>query len=132
MSKVISTKVCIVGGGPAGAVASLFLSKYGVAHVLVDRQVFPRDKVCGESFSGMVFHVLRELGLLEVFEQRGIIFRTWRVVLKLRPDRTLRIAFPRTATPRIHAMRRYFDHELLKEAMLSPMAVKKLTSINLL
>ena len=119
---MMRTKVCIVGGGPAGSTASLFLSRYGVPHILVDRQEFPRDKVCGESFSGMVFHVLRELGLLEVFEQRGVIFRTWRVVLKLRPNQILRIEFPKTATPRIHAMRRFFDHELLSEATLSPLA----------
>ncbi len=70
----------------------------------------------------MVFHVLRELGLLEVFEERNIIFRTWTVVLKLRPDRMLRFEYSRKATPRIHAMRRHFDHELLKEASLSPLA----------
>ena len=32
----IKTTICIVGAGPAGATASIFLCKMGIAHVIVD------------------------------------------------------------------------------------------------
>ncbi|MFX4447000.1 FAD-dependent monooxygenase, partial [Acinetobacter baumannii] len=49
---MLKTKVCIVGSGPAGAVASLYLSKFNIPHILIERKKFPRDKVCGDCFDG--------------------------------------------------------------------------------
>lgn len=53
--------VVISGAGPAGTMASAFLSKHGISHVLVDKSVFPRDKICGDALSGKVFSVLKKL-----------------------------------------------------------------------
>ena len=64
MQKII-TPICIVGGGPAGLVASLNLSKNKIHHVLIDKFTFPRDKVCGENFDGRVKHVLNREGKIE-------------------------------------------------------------------
>src|SRR5688572_3997482 len=41
--------------------ASAFLSKEKIAHVVIDKAVFPRDKVCGDALSGKVLPVLRKL-----------------------------------------------------------------------
>jgi len=38
--------VLVVGGGPAGSTAARVLTRAGVDVVVVDRQEFPRDKVC--------------------------------------------------------------------------------------
>lgn len=46
--KIVHTKVCIIGAGPAGAATSIFLSKEGVSHIIVDAATFPRDKICGD------------------------------------------------------------------------------------
>ena len=40
--------VVIVGAGPAGATAAYYLAKAGHSVILIDRQSFPRDKVCGD------------------------------------------------------------------------------------
>ena len=56
------TDVCIVGAGPAGTIASLFLAKEGVSCLLADKAEFPRDKICGDGISGWVLTVLNELG----------------------------------------------------------------------
>ena len=40
--------VLIVGAGPAGAVAAYYLARAGVNVWLLDKQSFPRDKVCGD------------------------------------------------------------------------------------
>ena len=40
--------VLVVGGGPAGSIASLVLARGGVDVALVDKSAFPRDKACGD------------------------------------------------------------------------------------
>ena len=55
----------IVGGGPAGATAALYAQRHGLAALLLDKQCFPRDKVCGDALSGKTVAILHELGLFE-------------------------------------------------------------------
>lgn len=52
------TTVCIIGAGPAGAAAALQLNQLQIPCVVVDKAVFPRDKVCGDGLSGKVITVL--------------------------------------------------------------------------
>lgn len=56
-----STDVLIVGAGPAGVTTSLFLSKMGITHTIVDAAVFPRDKICGDGLDLKVIRVLHHL-----------------------------------------------------------------------
>lgn len=51
----------MLGAGPAGAGTALFLARHGIPHLLVDKAVFPRDKVCGDALSGKVVQILRQL-----------------------------------------------------------------------
>jgi menaquinone-9 beta-reductase len=55
------TKVCIVGAGPAGAAAALQLAQLGIQCIVVDKAVFPRDKVCGDGLSGKVITALNKI-----------------------------------------------------------------------
>ena len=57
----INTDVFIAGAGPAGATASLFLARMGIAHVIADAATFPRDKICGDGLDLKVIRVLRHL-----------------------------------------------------------------------
>ncbi len=57
----IQTRICIVGAGPAGATASVFLGKMGIPHVIVDASAFPRDKVCGDGLDLNVIRVLNHM-----------------------------------------------------------------------
>ncbi len=57
----ISADVCILGAGPAGVVASMFLAKNGIKPLLIDKGKFPRDKVCGDAISGKAVDVLKKL-----------------------------------------------------------------------
>lgn len=56
------TPIVVVGGGPGGSTCSHFLNQAGIAHLVLDKAHFPRDKVCGDALSGKVFSVLRKLG----------------------------------------------------------------------
>jgi geranylgeranyl reductase family protein len=58
---MIQTDLCIVGAGPAGATAALHLAKAGIPSVLIDKAVFPRDKICGDALSGKVVAELDRL-----------------------------------------------------------------------
>lgn len=55
----------IVGGGPAGSTAALYAARKGLKTLLLDKERFPRDKVCGDALSGKAVAVLEDLELLE-------------------------------------------------------------------
>lgn len=55
-----SYPVLIIGCGPAAAGASLFLSKAGIHHLILEKDSFPRDKICGDGCSGKTAYVLRK------------------------------------------------------------------------
>ena len=55
---MIETTVCIIGAGPAGAATALQLQQFNIPCVVVDKAVFPRDKVCGDGLSGKVLTAL--------------------------------------------------------------------------
>lgn len=58
---VISTDICIVGAGPAGAAAALYLHNRGQHCMLIDKAVFPRDKICGDALSEKVLMILNRI-----------------------------------------------------------------------
>ena len=63
-----SYDIIIIGGGPAGASAALFLEKRGYHIALLDQARFPRDKICGEFISPASDAILSELGVLDAIE----------------------------------------------------------------
>jgi geranylgeranyl reductase family protein len=54
--------VIIVGAGPAGAAAACHLGHHGLSVIMLDRQTFPRDKVCGDFLSPTALLELETLG----------------------------------------------------------------------
>lgn len=54
--------VVVIGSGPAGCVTSLFLRKYGLRVLMLERQQFPRYHI-GESLTGVSGDYIRELDL---------------------------------------------------------------------
>lgn len=58
---MIATDVCIIGAGPAGAAAALQLQQLNIPCVVVDKAVFPRDKICGDGLSGKVLTALNRI-----------------------------------------------------------------------
>ncbi len=57
--------VAVIGAGPAGSAAAATLARRGLDVVLVDQQVFPRDKVCGDGLIPDAHAALRRLGVLD-------------------------------------------------------------------
>ena len=58
---MLISRVGIIGAGPAGAAAALQLNQLGIDCVVVDKAVFPRDKICGDGLSGKVITCLNRI-----------------------------------------------------------------------
>lgn len=58
-----ATDVLVVGAGPAGSAAAAWSTRAGLDTVLVDAQVFPRDKTCGDGLTPRATGELQRLGL---------------------------------------------------------------------
>jgi flavin-dependent dehydrogenase len=64
--------VLIVGAGPAGSVAAALLARAGLRVRVVDRAVFPRDKLCGDTVNPGTLAILRRLGLAASVDVCGL------------------------------------------------------------
>jgi flavin-dependent dehydrogenase len=58
-----NASVIIVGGGLAGLCSAIHLSKTGIAVILIEKNDYPKHKVCGEYISNEVLPYLEWLGL---------------------------------------------------------------------
>ena len=59
----MANEVLILGGGVAGCAASIALARKGESVTLIEREVTPRHKVCGEFLSGEALEDLHALGI---------------------------------------------------------------------
>ncbi|MBA3273250.1 MAG: NAD(P)/FAD-dependent oxidoreductase [Chthoniobacterales bacterium] len=57
--------VAIVGAGPAGSACAALCAEAGFRTLLLEREKFPREKVCGDCLNPSVWPVLERLGLAQ-------------------------------------------------------------------
>src|SRR5437762_14336863 len=57
--------VAIVGGGPAGSTCAAFCAGAGLRTLLLEREKFPREKVCGDCLNPSCWPVLNRLDLVQ-------------------------------------------------------------------
>lgn len=58
--------VVVVGAGPAGSAAAYHLALNGMSTLLIDRQRFPRTKVCGDALTPRALRALSRMGLASI------------------------------------------------------------------
>ena len=58
-----SADVIVVGAGPAGASTAYHLARAGVDVLVLEKQSFPRDKVCGDGLTPRATRQLIEMGI---------------------------------------------------------------------
>jgi len=63
--------VVIIGAGPAGSSAAILLAGAGWSVALIEKQLFPRRKVCGECIAASNLPLLSALGVGTEFERRA-------------------------------------------------------------
>ena len=57
--------VVVAGGGPAGSSTAYHLAKRDVRVLVVDKEAFPRDKICGDGIAPRAVRTLYKMGLQE-------------------------------------------------------------------
>ncbi|MPZ73790.1 MAG: geranylgeranyl reductase family protein [Nitriliruptorales bacterium] len=110
----------VIGAGPAGSAAAAFLADAGRDVILVEKDGFPRDKVCGDGLTPRAVKALQSLGLDEEAQgrlpgwdrQEGLRMYGGGVVLDL-PWPVLD-EFPSHS---VTATRSLFDHTLARHAV---------------
>jgi menaquinone-9 beta-reductase len=70
---VTRADVLVLGGGPAGGALAAMAAAAGARVVVLERDRFPRDKVCGEFLSAEGCAVLDRLGLLDRIRGAGAV-----------------------------------------------------------
>jgi len=61
--------VIIIGAGPGGSSAASFLARRGIDALLLDRAIFPRDKICGDALTPRGVAMLDEIGVLSEVQE---------------------------------------------------------------
>jgi menaquinone-9 beta-reductase len=64
--------VVVVGAGPAGSIAAMLLARAGARVRLIDRETFPRPKLCGDTVNPGTLAILRRLRVSAGVEERGL------------------------------------------------------------
>jgi len=105
--------VAVVGAGVAGSMAALLCARQGLKTLLIERQTFPRHKVCGGCLNGRAVQILRKEGL-EPGLQRLLPTTTGSLSVRY-GHRRLDLPMP----PSVAVSRRTFDQWLMNEAMES-------------
>jgi geranylgeranyl reductase family protein len=118
---MLATDIAILGAGPGGSATALRLSYLGVPCTLIDKAVFPRDKICGDAVSGKVTTLLHRLdpGIMTRFHQLSVQADIWGVRFVSPNGQPLDVPFPVKSeaghAPGYVCRRMDFDHFLLGE-----------------
>src|ERR1700736_1951610 len=105
--------VAIVGGGPAGSTCAAFCAAAGLRTLVLEREKFPREKVCGDCLNPACTAVLERLGVADEIRAlpHGKLNRVDFIAIG---GRTVSIDLPPDAE--IAVKRSLFDHRLMQRA----------------
>lgn len=107
--------VAIVGAGPGGSSCAAFCAAAGLRTIVLEREKFPREKVCGDCVNPACWPVLRRLELSE--RVRGLPHgRLDRVDFIGLSGRRLSVDLPGNDRAEIAVKRSLFDQLLLERA----------------
>ncbi|MEN9672218.1 MAG: hypothetical protein RL553_483 [Planctomycetota bacterium] len=104
--------VIIVGAGTAGGLAAVLLARKKLRVLLVDRQAFPRPKVCGCCLNGNAIATLKETGLHHLLTENQAVALNEMCLGSKKINHT----FP--LQRQMVLSRECLDSSLIKEAML--------------
>jgi geranylgeranyl reductase family protein len=107
--------VAIVGGGPAGSSCAAFCAAAGLRTLILEREKFPREKVCGDCINPGCWPVLERLVLAE--QVRNCPNAPLNAVEFIAiGGQKLRVDLPRGDNSMVSVKRSLFDHLLLNRA----------------
>ena len=123
--------VAIVGGGPAGSSCAAFCALAGLRTLVLERERFPREKVCGDCLNPSCWPVLEHLGLTQrvwdlphskLTSVEFIAIDGHKVIVDLPPGEDCELSIKRS----------FFDDLLLKRARDLGVHVREETTVTAL
>ena len=118
--------VVVIGAGIAGSLAGLFCARSGFRTLIVEKQQFPRHKICGCCINGRALAILQDAGLIDCLRE---LKPTKTSSLAIRyAGRELDVAMPQN----IAVSRKSLDECLLNEARKAGCKVVEQATANVL
>lgn len=119
--------VAVVGGGPAGSSCAAFCAGAGLRTLLLEREKFPREKVCGDCVNPAAWPVLERLGIANHVRELPHA-RLQHVDFIAIGGRTVRVDLP--AGAEIAVKRSLFDELLMRHAEALGASVREEVTIS--
>ena len=111
----------VVGGGPGGCSAAGYLAMAGKKVLLIEKRVWPRDKICGDAVGGKSLSHVKALGVKETLEGTPH-FRVNGIVFSSPNGNEVRVPLPEEDVARLEAgyalPRQQFDHLLFNRVQM--------------
>lgn len=119
--------VAIVGAGPSGSSAAISLAQMGYGVVLLDKALFPREKLCGDFINPANWELLERLGVAdEILSLPHEKITAFRISTGSGEQATAGFPSKSTGRPFGLGLRRYYlDDLLLRAAEKAGAAVKR-------
>jgi geranylgeranyl reductase family protein len=123
--------VAIVGGGPAGSSCAAFCALAGFRTVVLEREKFPREKVCGDCLNPSCWPVIERLGVTQ--KVLGLPHSKLSSVEFIAIDgRGVIVDLPSGADCEISVKRSLFDNLLLRRARELGAEIREQTTVTAL
>lgn len=107
----------VVGGGPGGSAAAGYLAMENKKVLLIEKDVWPRDKICGDAVGGKSLSHVKALGVKETLESTPH-FRVTGIKFSSPNGKEVRVALPEEDVQKLEAgyslPREQFDYLLFR------------------
>ena len=107
----------VVGGGPGGSAAAGYLAMENKKVLLIEKEVWPRDKICGDAVGGKSLSHVKALGVKEILESTPH-FRVTGIKFSSPNGKEVRVALPEEDVQKLEAgyslPREQFDYLLFR------------------
>ncbi len=118
--------VAIVGAGPAGSSSAISLARKGYSVILLDKSLFPREKLCGDFLNPINWPIFEYLSVAdELLSLEHDEITAFRITSFFGAEASIRFPVESNHSFGLGLRRSYLDHLLLRQAEKAGAAVRQ-------